>query len=58
MNKCSIELTKEELLVLIEGLNYKIDMESAIFREYNVNGEEFSGKLEKIFYNLDWSSRH
>ena len=55
MKKCIIELTKEELLILIEGLNYQRDMESAIFREYNVNGEEFSSKLEKIFYNLDWS---
>lgn len=55
MNKCTIELTKEELLVLIEGLDYQRDMESVIFSEYNIDAEKFSNKLEKIFYSLDWT---
>ena len=54
MNKCTIELTKEELLVLIEGLDYQRDMESVIFSEYNIDAEKFSNKLEKIFYSLEW----
>lgn len=54
-NKSSIELTKEELLVLIEGLDYQQDMSSVIFEEYSINGEELSKKLNKVFYNLDWS---
>lgn len=55
MNKCTIELTKEELLVLIEGLDYQRDMESVIFSEYNIDAEKFSNKLEKIFYSLEWN---
>lgn len=54
MNKCTIELTKEELLVLIEGLDYQRDMESVIFSEYNIDAEKLSNKLEKIFYSLEW----
>ena len=57
MNKCIIELTKEELLVIIEGLDYQIYAGSAIFGEYNINIDDLSNKLEKMFCSLDWSGQ-
>lgn len=55
MNKCNIELNKEELMILINGLDYQWDMGSVIFNEYNIDPEEFSKKLNDIFYKMEWS---
>ena len=54
MNKCKIELTKEELYILIQGIDYQAENESVIFEEYGVSEEEFSKKLNDIFYGLKW----
>lgn len=54
MNKCKIELTKEELNILILGVDYQAENESVIFEEYGINQEEFSKKLKDIFYSLKW----
>lgn len=55
MNKCNIELTKEELMILINGLDYQQDMGSAVFSEYDIDAESFSKRLNDIFYKLKWS---
>lgn len=52
MNKCKIELTKEELDILIQGVDYQAENESVIFEEYGISEEEFSKKLKNIFYSL------
>lgn len=54
MNKCTIELSKEELLILIYGVDYQAENGSVIFEEYGINQEEFSKKLNDIFYSLKW----
>lgn len=54
MNKCKIELTKEELYILTLGVDYQLENESVVFDEYGINKEEFSKKLKNIFYSLKW----
>lgn len=54
MNKCTIELSKEELPILINGVDYQAEMGSVIFEEYNVNEKEFSKRLNDVFYKLKW----
>lgn len=53
-NKEKIELTKEELMILIEGLDVLDDMEYVSFDEYNIHYQEFRKKLSDIFYKLEW----
>ena len=52
-SKCNVELTKEELMILIEGLD--LQSESRIFSEWGVNLDEFRKRLSDVFYKLNWS---
>lgn len=54
MNKCTIELTKEELMIVIEGINLQSDMGSVVFSEYEVDEEVWLKELNDIFYKLKW----
>lgn len=54
MNKCNIELTKEELMIVIEGINLQSDMGSVVFSEYEVDEEVWLKELNDIFYKLKW----
>lgn len=53
-NKAKLELTKEEIGVIIDGLDILDDMESVAFSELQVDADELRQKLSKIFYKLKW----
>lgn len=53
-NKAKLELTKEEIGVIIDGLDILDDMESVALSELQVDADELRQKLSKIFYKLKW----
>ena len=52
-NKATLEFTKEELLILIDGID--CISEGAVFANYNIPYEVISKKLNDVFYKLDWT---
>lgn len=53
-NKESIELSKEELMILIDGLDCIDDFGYAPFSEYNIPYQDLRKKLSDVFYKLEW----
>lgn len=53
-NKAKVDLTKEEIGVIIDAIDLIDQMGSRVFEELNVDSEGLIARLEKVYFKLKW----